>query len=263
MAHNMKFYDTIARFYDAENAEMTDDLDLYSELADETGDPILDVGCGSGRVMLHLAQEGLSRGGCGYLRSDVGTRAAQARNAAAGPEAAGDVYQGDILTADLPGKFKLIIVPYNGFMHFNTQAQQAAALRRFHDLLDDEGLLIFDLPNAGEAFGTQDDNAVALERMFTEPESGHLVMQQSFSTLSRITQQMHITWIYDEIMDDSTVRRTLAPLVLRYVFPGEMDLLLAAAGFRQVEVYGDYAQESFEEGCTRMIVLAERASAGA
>jgi hypothetical protein len=34
---NQQFYETIARFYDAENADMTDDLGLYSELAGETG----------------------------------------------------------------------------------------------------------------------------------------------------------------------------------------------------------------------------------
>lgn len=260
MTLSIKFYDTIARFYDAENEDMTDDLALYSELAGETGGPVLDVGCGSGRVMLRLAQDGWRVVGVDFSEAML---ARGRRKLAMMPDLASLVtfVKGDVLAAELPGKFKLIIVPYNGFMHFNDQAQQAAALRRFYDLLDDDGLLIVDLPNAGEAFATQDDGAVALERMFTEPESGHLVMQQSFSTLNRVAQQLHVTWIYDEIMDDGTVRRTLAPLVLRYVFPGEMDLLLAATGFRRVESYGDYLRGPFEEGSTRMIVLAEKVPA--
>lgn len=254
---NVKFYDTIARFYDAENAEMADDLLLYSELAEETGGPVLDVGCGTGRVMLHLAQEGLRV--VGVDRSEAMLARGQRKLAVmADLKPLVTFVKGDALDAELPYCFKLIIVPYNGFMHFSEQVDQIAALKHFYSLLDDDGLLVLDMPNAGEAFATQDDGALVLERMFTEPESGHLVMQQSMSTLDRINQQLHVTWIYDEIGSEGAVHRTLAPLVLRYVFPGEMDLLLAATGFRRVQTYGDYMREPFVDGSPRMIVLAEK-----
>ncbi len=259
MTQSAKFYDTIARFYDAENAAKIEDLDLYSELADETSDPILDVGCGTGRVMLALAREGFNVVGVDNSEAML-ARGERALDAAPDLKPLVTFVKGDVLTTALAGPFKLILVPYNTFMHFNTQEHQIAALRRFHALLDDDGLLVLDLPNAGEAFGTQDDDAVTLERLFTEPESGHLVMQQSFSTLDRISQQLHVTWIYDEITADGTVRRTLAPLLLRYVFSGELDLLLALTGFGRVETYGDYQQEAFIEGSSRMIVLAEKVS---
>jgi hypothetical protein len=55
------------------------------------------------------------------------------------------------------------------------------------------------------------------------------------------------------------VRRTLVPLTLRYTFAAEMDLLLARAGLRRLQFYGDYDQSPFVEGCARMVVLAGRA----
>jgi len=258
MTSNKTFYEPIARFYDAENADVTDDLALYSELADEAGDPILDVGCGTGRVMLHLAAEGARI--VGIDRSPAMLERCR-RKLASQPHLKRRVtlVEGDVLDADLPGPFKLILMTYNGFLQFATQAGQLAALRRFCTLLADDGLLVLDLPNAGEAFAAQDDGALVLERTFTEPESSHLVMQQSVSALNRVTQQLHVTWIYDELLDDGTVQRTLAPLVLRYILPGEMDLMLAATGLRRVAYYGEYEQEPFADGCSHMIVLAQKA----
>ncbi len=257
MSLNVRFYDTIARFYDAENAEFTEDLALYGELAAETGGPVLDVGCGTGRVMLHLAQEGHRV--VGVDRSEV-MLARGRRKLDVMPDLKPRVtfVQGDALDADVPCCFKLIIVPYNSFMHFSEQVDQLTALRHFANLLDDDGLLVLDLPNAGDAYASRDDGSIVLERMFTEPESGHLVMQHSYSMIDRVAQHLHITWIYDEIADDGTVHRTLAPLKLRYVFPGEMDLQLAASGLRRVQFYGDYGREPFLDGSPRMVVLAEK-----
>ncbi|MEP0764548.1 MAG: class I SAM-dependent methyltransferase [Chloroflexota bacterium] len=258
MTPNESFYEPIARFYDAENAEMTEDLALYSALLAEHGGPLLDAGCGTGRVMLHLAAEGARV--VGIDRSPAMLERSR-RKLASQPHLKRRVtlVEGDVLDATLPGPFKLILMTYNGFLQFTTQAGQLAALRRFAALLADDGLLVLDLPNAGEAFAAQDDGALVLERTFTEPESGHLVMQQSVSALDRVTQRLHITWIYDEILDDGTVQRTLAPLVLRYILPGEMDLMLAAAGLRRVQYFGEYDQEPFVDGCSRMIVLAAKA----
>jgi len=98
-----------------------------------------------------------------------------------------------------------------------------------------------------------------LERTFVEPDSGHTVMQHSVSMIDRAAQQLHITWIYDEIAADGLVRRTVAPLLLRCVLPGEMDLMLASAGLRRVQTYGDYMREPFVDGSPRMIVLAQKA----
>jgi SAM-dependent methyltransferase len=257
MTLNAKFYDTVARFYDAENAELTEDLALYSELARETGEPVLDLGCGTGRVVLHLAQEGRRVVGLDYSEAML-ARGQRKLDVMPDLKSRVTLVHGDALDPRLPCCFKLVLVLFNTFLHFSEQADQLAVLHRCHDLMDDDGLLVLDLPNAGEVYATQDDGALVLERMFTEPESGHLVMQHSVSTLDRAAQQLHVTWVYDEMAEDGTVHRTLAPVVLRYVFPGEMDLMLAAARLRRVQAYGDYTREPFADGSPRMIVLAEK-----
>jgi len=133
--------------------------------------------------------------------------------------------EGNALEYPFPEKYALILLPYNGLMHFRNMADVHRLLSHLAASLAEGGLLVIDLPNAGETFATIDDGAVNLERSFIEPENGHFVMQQSVSTINRTDQLQYITWIYDEIGQENVVQRTVGSLVLRYFFPTELDLL--------------------------------------
>lgn len=255
----MDFYDTIARYYDAENEDMTDDLELYGHFAGQTGGPILDVGCGTGRVMLHLASEGYPVVGIDTSKAMLDRARRKVKNRVDLHELVA-FYEGDALSYALPDKYPLILIPYNGLMHFRSVEEEQTLLCHLANALTDDGLLILDLPNAGEAFATVDDGAVTLERSFVEPESGHFVMQQSVSTLNRTEQLQYVTWIYDEIGANNVVQRTVAPLTLRYVFPAELDLLLRVCGLWRMLRFGDYENGPFEEGCPRLIVVARKSA---
>lgn len=251
----MSFYATIARYYDAEHHDKDEDLPLYSELAEEQKDPILVIGSGTGRVMFHLAQQGYTVHGIEAERAMLDRAQAKLRQQA---HLTSNVtfHYGDALKVPLELQANLTIIPYNSLMHFPNQEDQLALLRRARAWTAPEGLLVIDLPNAGEAFGSMDSSAVTLERTFLEPESGHLIMQHSVSELDRVEQIMHVTWIYDEVSADGTVKRTIAPVTNRYYFYSEMRLLLQASGFNDIEVFGDVDYSDFVDGCPRMLIQA-------
>src|SRR5258708_13024466 len=177
------FYNTIARYYDAENEDMTDDLDVYSELAEQTGAPILDVGCGTGRVLLHLALQGHRVAGIDTSAAML-DRARRKLNNRVDLEGLVMLYEGNVLDHPLPEQYPLILIPYNGLMHFRTTADQLALLRHMADCLTPDGLLVIDLPNAGETFATVDDSAVTLDRTFFDRASGPFVILQYLHTLT-------------------------------------------------------------------------------
>jgi SAM-dependent methyltransferase len=250
------FYATIARYYDSEHADKTQDMAFYSELAEEFGDPILIVGSGTGRIALHLAQEGYMVHGI-EIEPAMLERARHKRDALPHLHERITFHQGDALKILLDERFKLAIIPYNTLMHFHDQEVQRALLKRLRGWIPADGALVIDLPNAGEAFAAPDTEAVTLERTFLEQETGHLVMQQSISRLDRAEQFMQVTWIYDEIGDEGELTRTVVPVLIRYFFYAELRLLLEVWGFEIGEVFGDFDRSPFEDGAPRMIVVAK------
>jgi SAM-dependent methyltransferase len=249
------FYATIARYYDAEHTDKTDDLVMYSRLIERYGGPVLDIGCGTGRVMFHMAQEGCESHG---IDSEEAMLDRARLKLDMFPHLRGKLrfYQGDVLTMDLEQSYKMVLLSYNSLMHFHEQEEQIALLKRLRGWVADDGLLVIDLPNAGETFSSHDGDNLTLERTFLEAESGHLVMQQATSYLDRVTQLMQVNWIYDEIDGEGVVHRTVAPVVFRYFLYPEVQLMLQLTGFKVEAVYGDTEESPFEDGCERMIVYA-------
>ena len=249
------FYETVARYYDAEVGEKTDDLLMYSRLAEEYGEPIFDVGCGTGRVLLHLAQEGYTVHGIDDSPSML-NRLNNKLQAMPHLQEFISYTQGDVLTFETDERYKMVLLTYNALMHFHLQSTQIQLLENLRKIMADNGLLVLDLPNAGETFATQETDAILLDREFIEPETGHLVMLQSQSYLDRTTQLLHVTWIYDEIEGDGNLKRFRVPHVLRYYFFPEIKLLLERCGFEITSVYGGTDEEPFEDGAERMIIYA-------
>jgi len=254
------FYATIARYYDSEHHDKDEDLPLYLELAAAAGRerPALILGSGTGRLALELAAARLAVHG---VEIEPAMLERAQRKLAARPDLAERVtfHAGDALTLELPAGCGLVLIPYNTLMHFLTLDDQQALLRRARAALAPGGLLVIDLPNAGEAFAAQDTEALILERTFLDQETGRQVMQQSVSRLDRAAQKMFVTWIYDAIGADGMVERTVAPVVIHYYFYSELRLLLELCGLRITAVYGDFDRTPFEDGSPRLIVIAAAA----
>ena len=248
-------YSLLSRYYDLENADFTDDLDFWLELAEAYGDPILELGCGTGRVVLNLARRGHAVTGVDnapemLARLEDKLRVATGKHLPTAPtllRAAMHNFASD-------QSFALALMPFNTFMHLLTPEEQVAALTNIRQHLRPGAVLALDMPNPGEAYAAT-EQGLTLERTFAD--GANTIQQFSSVSVDRAGQLAQITWLYDSIAPGGAVTRTIVPLTLRYTFPGEMRLLLEKCGFALAHLYGDYSRAPFADGSPRMIVLAE------
>ena len=250
------FYSAVARYYDAETGDKTDDLALYSRLARGRRGEILDVGCGTGRVLLHLAKKGHKV--CGIeddpaMLQRLDEKLRHQRDLSDKIT----VIRGDAQTHAFDRQFSLILLSYNALMHFAEQESQLALLGNLRECLADGGLLVIDLPNAALAYADENTDSITWERNFIDPDSGHLVMLQSVSWLERAAQILTVDWIYDEIDGDGVVRRLIANHRLRYFFHAELRLLLERCRFQVDAAHGDHEGGDYNDDSERMIVFAK------
>lgn len=246
-------YSLLARYYDLENAAFTDDFPFWLALAREQGGPVLEIGCGSGRVLFQLARDGHTV--TGLDNSPAMLALARARLAKRRDLPALTLVEADMRDFTLDSKFNTFIVPFNTFAHLLTQPDQLAALDSFRRHAEPGALLTLDLPNAAAIYASG-DLPFTLERSFRDDERNVTIQQFSTLDLHRAEQLGHVTWLYDEIAADGSVKRTTVPVAFRYTFPAEIELLLLRAGWELDNLFGDYDESLLSDDSPRMLVLA-------
>jgi ubiquinone/menaquinone biosynthesis C-methylase UbiE len=247
----MDAYERLARFYDVEHADLTADVVFYLHFARQAGGPVLEVGCGTGRLLFPLVEAGIEVTGvdCSPAMLALARRKLADR---------AQLIEGDMRTLALPGRYALIIVSINTFMHLLTTADQLAALTNLARHLAPAGRLIVDLPAGDELVHQDPDARLTLEQTFFDPDTGHRVIKLVASRVDWARQRQEVTYVYDELLEDGEVRRTVVPMTLRHVFRYELVLLLEKAGYSLEALYGDYDLSPYGEGGPRMIAVARR-----
>jgi len=252
----MDDYDSYARFYDLDLGDMDADLLMIQQYAVRCGSPILELACGTGRVLLPLARQGYDVTGVDV--SEAMLAVARRKVAAEGLEKRVTLVHQDMRELALDGRFNLAFVAVNSFMHLLTTDDQMAALGGVRQHLQPGGLLLLDLfnPDLGRLLDAR--GQVYLDKVFTDPGTGHSLMRFSTQRVELSKQTLRVSYIVDELDEEGGVRRTLFPYSIRYLFRSELELLLRQAGFAVEAIYGSYDLDEFDDDSEKMIAVARR-----
>lgn len=249
-------FEAIAPFYDLDVHEHDEDLPFYRQIVEMHGTEVLELGCGTGRVALDLADAGASVTGV-----DISVAMLErARTRAAEAGVAVEWIEGDLLSLDLGHRFDAVLMPLGTIQHLTSAAQIATALARAAAHLDENGAVVVDV----EAPHGDDFNPgpLPLVEHWTRPwpEGGGQVTKLVAVDVAPSEALRYVTWHFDVQPAEGPLTRVTSQFTLRTTTLGELELAGQLAGLEVVGAYGDYEFSPFEDGDPRLVVVLQHAA---
>lgn len=237
--------DRIAEVYDAwypgSEAETRAAVDFLAGAAD--AGPVLELGIGTGRIAIPLAEKGLrvlgieaSEAMIGRLRAKPGSDRIQ-------------VVMGDFADADVEGEFSLVFVAFNTFFALLNQEDQVRCFRNVAGRLRPGGRFVLEcfVPDLGRFDRNQ---RLAVTRL----EGNEMRLEASlYDPIGQRVDSRHV------ILSEGGVR--FFPVQVRYAWPAELDLMARLAGMRLRERWAGWRREPFTPQSSSHVSVYERADA--
>lgn len=253
----MSPYVDFAEYY-AFDHTITVDVEFYLDFAHCCQSPILELACGTGRLILPLAKAGFEVYGLDVSENML--RVCQQTLEQQGFEQKVQLSLADMANFDLPRKdFRLVLIALRSFMHLLTRKAQLACLKDAYRHIQPGGTLIISViaPDP-DRLAQQPSETFVVRREFELPNGHHVVRSERLVEHNPKSQVRHFEFKFKETdRDGKLVRERIVPLSTRYSFRDELQHLLENTGFQVVNVFRDYHQNPYD-GTGEMIMVAQR-----
>jgi SAM-dependent methyltransferase len=256
-------YEVLAKHYDdAYEAMKLEDAPFYLELARKRGGPVLEIGCGTGRVLLPIARAGVTIEGLdaspamlSVLRSKLQQEPAEVRRRV-------KLHAGDIRKFRMKKKFSLVTIPFRPLQHMHTLGDQLDALVSAAGLLDQDGMLAFDVffPRLERLMGGLGEEHLEAEWQI-DGGKRRVVRHFRKDSYDKIRQNFTGTFLIRTYEGDKMVREETAPLKLTWYTHGQLESLFLHAGLEVVEEYGSFRKEPLNNDSAEMIFILKKRGA--
>jgi SAM-dependent methyltransferase len=228
-----------------------DDLPFYQRMVGAHGSPVLELGCGTGRVLLALAEAGAEAWGVELSPAMLEF----ARQKAETRQLGVTLGLGDIRSFDLKRTFPLILMPYNILNHLLDVESLQTCLASVRRHMDAETRLVVDTFQPDPVFLADQPEQPRLVLRFVDPYSQqevHLYEENHYQPTQRLNR---IVWRFE--FDGSTDAR-IEEMTMRLYFADELESLLAQSGFAIEARYGDYDGRPFDATTPKQLTLAKK-----
>jgi SAM-dependent methyltransferase len=258
-------YTVSAKYYDEAYATAEDlrDLQFYLGMARRTGGPVLELACGTGRVLLPIAHQGLRIDGVDnspamldQLQQKLAREPQHVRELAA-------ISLGDLRSYRSERKYALVIIPFRPLQHMHTVEEQLAALNTAAFHLAAGGLLAFDVfyPRFQSLLAGVGEEK--LELQWTRKNGPTITVRRYLrkQAIDKINQNFSAQFIYRTYRDNNLIKEETAPLKMSYYTYPHLRALFLLAGLEIVEEYGSWEKAPLDNDSKEMVFVLQRCPA--
>jgi SAM-dependent methyltransferase len=256
-----------AALYDYEYRRRRADVQFYRELAKKRlggSGRILELGAGSGRVTIALARAGYEVVAVDGSRPMLAKLRARVKALPAAVARRITIVEGDLRDFQIaaprsakPEQFPLAIAVFNVLEHLYTRVEVDACLRRVAEHLAPGGAFAFDVQMPDLAWLLRDPAKRWARTRFTDPTTGRAMLYSTNHDYDPVGQIALIRLYYEPV--DGKGPTKIVKLSQRKFFPAELEALVAHAGLRVVERYGDFAWRPLDGGAESQVLVCEKA----
>lgn len=223
------------------------DIPFFVASACAAGGPVLEIGCGTGRVLIPTARAGVEIVGLDSSRHMLEACHRQLAHEPPAVQSGVQLVHADMRRFELGRRFSLVTIPFRPFQHLLTVADQLSCLASIHRHLLPGGRLIFDLFNPsldflvnrpiGEEFGEEPE--------FTTPDGRRVTRRHRTVSHDRFNQVNEFELVYYVTHPDGREERLVHAFHMRYLFRFEAEHLLVRSGFAIEHLYAGYDKSEF------------------
>jgi SAM-dependent methyltransferase len=237
-----------AMSFDEDTARVYDDVQRGDEMAAVAfleqlarGGPALELAIGTGRIALPLAARGIRMAGIDFSPPMV----ARLRAKPGGDQIA--VTMGNFADVSVPGRYRLIYIVFNTLYNLLTQDEQVRCFENAAAHLTDDGSFVVEGTVPADLYRLRNNQYVDLEAVAVDTVRLDVAQHDP---VKQLLVETHVT------LSGAGLR--LNPIVTRYVWPAELDLMARIAGLSLAERWGGWGREPFTATSGNCVSVYER-----
>ena len=251
-----------AKYYDEAYANKEDlaDREFYVERAKRSGGPVLELACGTGRILLPIAREGVAIHGVDLSLPMIEVLQERLRQEPKDVRELVSVAHGDIRNFRSKQQYPLVIIPFRPLQHMYTVEDQVAALETAAFHLEDEGKLVFDVfyPNFHNLDAKIGEEVLELE-WIPKSEPGKVIRRYlRKESVDKINQSFTATLIFRTYEGAKLVQEETEPLKMSYYTYPHLRALFLLTGLEIVEEYSSFDKAPLDNDARQMIFVLKK-----